>query len=470
MDNKCSIICWYRVLFVALVLLVVDAEGVFAQRQEISETKYDYSYIAKQITRGCLTKSEQAEAIYRWVCKNIAYDAGHTIHTADECWEERKGVCQAYCELFYRLGEPVGLRCFIIPGVSKNSDGKISDRGHAWLYIEVDDGCILADPTWGAGGMKDGEYVHAEDPMMWYDVEPHWMIFTHYPDNMGCQFLPEFVSKETFAALPPLKPSLGAYGFSGEEVLRQCVETGGFTMPRMYSAHSDELYVADIPSQSVLRPGHWYTFTVGKRTERSMALIHGDDYIGEQEWVVVDSCYTLRYMPTSAGRLCIAMQRDEGDYSIAIEYEVAEPTAEELDTIAHTFPYKMPEMKIVKNLFPEKLQALGIGGEEVLEEVRAGRLTEIFTLYKDAEKRIEEVDIPLSRYMYVGTRYRLAVKPVEKGYWAIFLNGKLCDMFRYDRKTGWYVVEVMPEAKGGLSVNVRASGNKYYRVLEYTVR
>ena len=117
-------------LILAVVLLLVPYISVHSQ---VSATKYDYSVVATDITAGCTTKIEQAEAIYRWMCQHVAYDTEHKIHTADECWDERKGVCQAYCELYYRLAEPLGLHCTIISGVTKDSKENISDDGHAWL-------------------------------------------------------------------------------------------------------------------------------------------------------------------------------------------------------------------------------------------------------------------------------------------------------------------------------------------------
>ena len=457
-----KVLCMAHILF--------HACRVCSQELKISESKYDYSVIAEQITRGCPTQYEQAEAIYRWICKNIAYDTEHKTHTADECWDNRKGVCQAYCELFYRLGEPLGLKCRIITGISKNDDGTVSQEGHAWLYIETENGGILADPTWGAGGVKNGRFVRSTDPMIWFHVDPHWMIFTHYPDNAVFQFISDTVDVKTFAEMPSLKPSLGSYGLSGEKIRLQYAENEDFSLPRIYSGHRKEIHLTDIPLQSVLRPGQSYTFKIGKKTTRGMALIHGEDFIREQDWEQEDSCYTIRYTPTSGGTLSIAMMRDEGDYSIAIEYDVAEPTTEELATIEREHPYKMPEMKQIENLYPKRLQAIGIEGSEVLREAREGRLSVMVTLYKDAEARIKDAKIPLSRLMQIGKSYRLAIKPRTESNWAIFLNGKLHDRMILDITTGWHTIEITPNKEGILSVNMESPDGRYYRVLEYSVK
>lgn len=114
-----------RIFFIAL--LCCSFVGVYS----ISSTKYDYTNVSNQIVAGCESKYEQAKAIYKWLCDNIAYDTSHTIYSADDCFDNKRGVCQAYCELFYQLSEPIGLKVEIISGLSKKRSGAVSDKGHA---------------------------------------------------------------------------------------------------------------------------------------------------------------------------------------------------------------------------------------------------------------------------------------------------------------------------------------------------
>ena len=161
-------------------------------------------------------KMEQARNIYQWICRNIAYDTSHRISTADKCLDTKRGICQAYCELFYRIGEPLGLKTTIISGRSKDYKGNIERAKHAWLYVEVDDRSILIDPTWGAGSIKDGVFVHSENDMSWFDIDPNWLIFTHYPDDVSYQLTNTSIDWKTFVKLPPLYPSSTAYGWDAE--------------------------------------------------------------------------------------------------------------------------------------------------------------------------------------------------------------------------------------------------------------
>ena len=63
-------------------------------------SKYDWSGITKGIVKGCTTEKQKARAIYNYICENISYDTNYQIYHVDQCWEQKKGVCQAYSELF----------------------------------------------------------------------------------------------------------------------------------------------------------------------------------------------------------------------------------------------------------------------------------------------------------------------------------------------------------------------------------
>ena len=64
---------------IKMTFFILFLAGMFfcphAGAQYVSETRYDYSKVAARITSGCETKYEQAEAIYKWLCANISYDA-----------------------------------------------------------------------------------------------------------------------------------------------------------------------------------------------------------------------------------------------------------------------------------------------------------------------------------------------------------------------------------------------------------
>lgn len=161
----------------------------------------------RKIIGDAQTPVEIARRIYDWLCDNIQYDTTKSIHDADTCWRTKKGVCQAYCELFCHIaGDRLNVE--VVCGKSKMPDGNISETSHAWLYVYTDGyKGIFIDPTWGAGGINDRRFVKGVNRDLWFDVDPAWMIFSHYPNNDNLKMLDLEVSEENFKHLPYMQPS-----------------------------------------------------------------------------------------------------------------------------------------------------------------------------------------------------------------------------------------------------------------------
>lgn len=150
-----------------------------------------------------VTIEDKARAIYNWICDNIAYDTTKHIYDANTCWNTKRGVCQAYCELFCYMADIVGLTTEIIAGKTKNHNGEISEESHAWIMVykhQYD--AMLIDPTWGAGSVDGNHFVRSKDNSSWFDVSPYWMIFTHLPEKQEWTLLDIDVTEEQFNDIP----------------------------------------------------------------------------------------------------------------------------------------------------------------------------------------------------------------------------------------------------------------------------
>lgn len=216
----------FRKTYLMLVLLLClagSAAGHWLQPQPgrkravygtgfyISPSVIDYSVTARSIVGDASTRYEKAQRIYLWLCDNLTFDRTGRLRTADEAFQQRKAVCQGYCELFYRLGECVGLKPRLVYGKCRLPHTATLQE-HVWLCISTEEGDILADPTWGAGFYRGNEFVHQDEPLRWFDVDPAWFIFTHLPDNSRRQHLSPTVTDEQFARLhfvaPPAHPDV----------------------------------------------------------------------------------------------------------------------------------------------------------------------------------------------------------------------------------------------------------------------
>ncbi len=309
---------------VAIFIVWVLSSITMCAQKRVSPTRYDYSQVSQQITAGCTSKYEQAFAIYRWLCDNIAYDTSYSIYYADDCYEQRKGVCNAYSELFYRLAEPLGLRTIIINGTSRNALYP-NGGGHAWLYVIVEepDKGILIDATWGAGSVNGKEFKRNDNDNSWFDVDPRWMIFTHFPDNQDFQFLPQTISRTQFFSLPYwVKPWWGEYGLNVGRIFEQCL-AGNTDLPTVWTSKlRNKISIVEAPMQSTLNVGESYRFTVKPHEDVGLAII---DSSWHRDWTIdsISGTATIVVTPSAAGGLKLSVKpKDDTQYWSVLGYNV----------------------------------------------------------------------------------------------------------------------------------------------------
>lgn len=306
-----------------LLLVIAIPYGVEANVY-ISPTEYDYSVLANQITVGASTKKEKVKAIYDWICANIDYDTSYSIHTADECYETRKGVCQAYCELFYYLCDAVDVDCDIVPGVTKDRSGEIRDSGHSWVCVEIENSRpMLIDPTWGAGSVSEGIFTRRSDHSVWFDVDPYWLIMTHLPDDESYQLLEESIDRSTFARFPALHPDCQYLGLNPRILFRRVVSGKKIIFPQFYTVEADKtLLLRNIPINKTLYTNVTYRFEVDNPYDLDFALILNDTWYPSSEWQRIGSRYRLDVQPTDEGVLTLVVKGNTDRYNVLVEYEV----------------------------------------------------------------------------------------------------------------------------------------------------
>ena len=454
-----------------VILTYTFSVKVQAQDPLISETHYDYKEKAEQIVSGCNNKLEQARSIYQWISQNIAYDTNYRIHTADECYEKRRGICIAYCELFYRLGEPLGLKTTIIHGRSKDQRGQIANTKHAWLCVEVEDGNILIDPTWGAGSIIVGKFIQNKNDMSWFHIDPYWLIFTHYPDNKDFQFIDNPINWNTFVKLPSLYPSSTEYGWNGKKVFTNLLNGETQSLPKIYHQYSSLLTLIDIPMRKDLRPGHTYTFTVQKKQENEIVLIHEGEFIHENEWLQNGDNLTLHYMPVSAGTVNLSIAKADKKYNAVVVYHVPKPTAAELKNIERHVPLKMPEIKNLKNFDLKRWETIEVNASDMLKIIRKERITSLPILYKNAEKYLRKIVIPFNETLTVGQTYTFSFIPQGGLVWKIINEKDWQGDWQIDESTGRYTMTITPKHTGKLRISVQTvEGGAFNSMIGYQVK
>ena len=352
-------------LLMLFVSLKGSAQMIVVDKNGVSPTKYDYTSVARQITEGCATKYDQAKAIYRWLCANISYDTTYSIYTADECWEQRRGVCQAYSELFYRLGEPLGLKVRIISGTSKTEDDPAGS--HAWVFVVTEGRStgILIDPTWGAGTVKGKVFTRNDNDMSWFDVDPYWMIFTHFPDDDKFQLIDSSISREQFYSLPEIRPIWGEYGAEAREFFSHCM-THNDGMPQIYDTAKGLIEIVSIPMQKTLRIGHTCPFVLKKLAGCEIAVINNGIHT---DWETSpDGLCRIIFTPSESGELLLSIRQDDGPYWSFLKYDVPDATPTDLAMLRKADPLSMPEISGLANVNIGIMKEIDIDADRLLAE------------------------------------------------------------------------------------------------------
>jgi hypothetical protein len=285
----------------------------------ISPSSYDYKPQAKKITANARTDMQKLRAIYDWMCENIQYDTSYKIATADECYKKRKGVCQAYSELMYRLCEAVGVKCTIVSGTARHFLG---GGGHAWICAHVEGRNVLIDPTWGAGSVNGTKFTFRDDHSYWFDVDPYWMIFTHFPKNEAYQFLARPISYERFEKLPRLDPNCKYFGWDAKDIFLKCINGTITSWPELYNQEEQYLQLTEIPFQEELKVGRTYRFKVKAQNPRNIAIINNSTWYTYELWRYDGQYSIIDITPREKGKLSISYERKDGMYDTIVEYKV----------------------------------------------------------------------------------------------------------------------------------------------------
>lgn len=276
------------------------ADGFF-----VSATNFDYSPIAREVVGKAVSPYDKARAIYLWLCDNIAYDPTLKHRTADDCWRTRKAVCQGYCELFFRMGETVGLKSKLINGYGKHANSSELEK-HVWLSVETEEGEILMDPTWGAGLIVNAKFVKQQSPMLWFATNPHWFIFTHYPQKKKHQHLEVPVSEEEFKSLPYLNPIVSKLGIVPREALfRSRRGEDSFPLiPILNTDYLSKVSLRNVPLVRHLKVGKSYLFEVDKIQKDCKILLDNEGSVRtEERWTCDGGKYSTTVSPKTPGKL-----------------------------------------------------------------------------------------------------------------------------------------------------------------------
>lgn len=460
----------YLLYIVCFLLLMSCPSTAFPQQRYTPyATKYDWSGLAESIVRGKTSKYDQAYAIYRWLCDNIAYDTSYTIHDADRAYEQKKGVCQAYSEMFYRLGEPIGLQVDVITGRSKDFHGKLDDSGHSWVFVYTNGNSgILIDPTWGAGAVDGTVFTRNEDDDSWFHVDPRWMIFSHYPDIDAYQLMDNKLSFDEFSRLPYYAPSLSAFGFDPGDIFADCMEGKAPDLPDCHL--NRRITVIDIPLEGTVKVGRSYDFAVKSGGNFEYAVVNGDEW--HTDWHRSGSVATTSFIPSSGGDMKL-LYKEKGStdsWTQMVKYSVARPTASDIASLEAAAPHKSPALTSLKNYRTDILKTRGVDFTSLLAAVKRDNIRELPIFYNAGDFKVNSV--PMNGVLHAGQTYTFRFSPYEAGEWVIINGDEWLREWTQDPVTKAWVMTVVAAPGGKLKLSYKPAAetdNLYTACIEYRI-
>lgn len=206
----------YLLFFIPLFFL---SHNNYSQTDEIKqllvETKnidLDMWDLSDYVSERLNSEEKLSNFFYHWIGQNVSYDyiglektkngdiedlrIQHTLQKPKEVFENRKAICSGYANLYQWFMDDLGIESEIIIGHIRDKrnhyvDLNNMDFSHAWNAVKIDGRWRLVDTTWGnSNDPNQAEY--------YYDINPKWLIATHYPLEAKWQLLDEPLDLDSF--------------------------------------------------------------------------------------------------------------------------------------------------------------------------------------------------------------------------------------------------------------------------------
>lgn len=407
-----------------------------------------------------------------WLCNNIEYDTSYKIYHADECFDNKKGVCNAYSELFYYMANSIGIDSEIVSGYTRDENGEIQQPGHAWVfaYTRKNHG-ILLDPTWGAGSTsKDGKFIKRENPLHWYNVDPKWMILSHFPKDEQYQLLDKPVSVELFKSFQKIDESYLDYGLSVDRAYEAIIHKS-LSLPKFFSSAIGHIEIIDIPQKSTLSIGDVYTFSIRLLNPNTdFTIINDNIWVKKDEWNSLGKgAYSIEFMPRNEGEVSLSIyNNNDNQWYNFVKYNINEPSELNWQNVERVYPLSVPEAKNIKNLQPDNWETIGVGPQKMLNVIRKDNIKELPDLFVSKGQKLKIESIPMNKHLNSSRMYSFEFYPKSGVNWALINNDQWYT--NWDKnKDGMHTMKISPD-QGKLGLYVQFEDNaSYWCVLQYIV-
>lgn len=425
----------------------------------------DYESASKRITANATTPYEKARAIYAYLADNMEYDISGTITTADECWDKRTGLCQAYSEVFKRLADHANLKMRVIHGIAKNFKGATNENGHQWIAVETEKGEILCDPVCGSGSIDKGVFNKSDHDMSWWDVAPEVMAITHFPDNPADQKLKKPISFDQFNAMPVFEPNLLSFGFKPAYILNHLLKGG--TLPTFHKRATPYLNIDDFPATNVLRIGTTYEIKYTTKTNLTLLL---DPQLSVKSAInKKGNVNVLTFTPLEACELNLVASPSKGEYIKVATWEVSKANDTDIKNLQSVDPYLSPEWKKIDGLQISRLKQHLLDPNEIVDKIEKGVVTSMPVLYTVEKTKI--IEMPLTATLQAGKTYHFAIADPGKDEIVFIVNDRMSTISSDWKKAndGSYTRDFLVPVAKRISILEKCDDGQYQPVVDYNV-
>lgn len=428
----------------------------------VMESRYDYSLLAESITRGCKNDYEKIRAIYLWLCDNIEYDTSFQIYHADDCYDKRKGVCNAYSELFYYLAKSIGIRSEIISGHTRDINGVYSNKGHAWnfAYINKDYG-ILLDATWGAGSVNDGQFRKSDNPLHWFNVDPRWMILRHFPKEDEYQLLDNPLSEDEFKNLPAIDEAYADYGLDVREAYEAAIAHSS-CFPCFYCSETGKFKLLEYPRKNSLQIGEISEFRIKLLADVDFAIINGSYFVNGSEWTDEgDGIYSIKFIPREKGPVILAVKKcADKPWEPCVEYNSAGRNLPDGDNEGEPSPTSITGTQRKAGTVADIWKSVGLSEKLIRAALLENGDVDLPVINTGYGQEFTVDNIPLKKILLEGNTYEFSFYPKSGIKWVLINNDRW--YYDWDKNTdGKYTMKVSPES-GQLMLCVQIEEGVYF--------
>lgn len=171
----------------------------------------------QRLTKPARNDLERVRAIAWWIASHIAYDhemfrdqfpqqqAGQAplkaiaANKPDAVMRRGKAVCSGYAALFVALCRTIGIEAVEVSGKVR-----FNDVGHKWNAVRLNRTWQLLDITYMAAGAGNTRKGVGKPVGFYFLTDPELFVFSHLPNEPKWQLLPRPITRQEFAAVPPV--------------------------------------------------------------------------------------------------------------------------------------------------------------------------------------------------------------------------------------------------------------------------